>query len=136
FRHFPSSHVVDLSVGTNTNWECTSVNSVLNRRSFIARTAVAAAAAITMPADMFASSFSNIPIGYTGITWPNSQVEDAIATVAKLGFYGFETFGDVLTQWEGKGGLAPVLEKNHLPLISGYCTLNLTDASRRQETMG
>src|SRR5947209_14291999 len=88
-----------------------------------------------MPGEMFAANVSNIPIGYTGITWPNSQVEDAISTCAKLGFYGFETFGDVLVQWEGKGGLAPVLQRNNLPLISSYCTLNLTDGTRRQETI-
>jgi inosose dehydratase len=121
--------------GEIPNRECTSVNSILSRRSFVARTAVVAAASATMPGTMFASALSNIPIGYTGITWPNSQVDDAIATCAKLGFYGFETFGDVLVQWESKGGLAPVLQRNQIPLISGYCTLNLTDAARRQETM-
>jgi inosose dehydratase len=112
------------------------VNSILSRRTFIARTALGAAAAAAMPASLFAAAkFRDIPIGYTGITWPNSQVADAIATVSKLGFYGFETFGDVLVQWEDKGGLAPVLKQNHIPLISGYCTLNLTDPSKRQETL-
>jgi inosose dehydratase len=76
-----------------------------------------------------------MPIGYTGITWSNTQVEEAIIAVSKLGFYGFETFGDNLVQWETKGGLAPVLSRNHIPLISGYCTLNLTDQTRRQETI-
>jgi len=111
------------------------VNPTQNRRNFLARAAVAAVASATMPETMFASPLSKIPIGYTGITWPNSQVDDAIATCAKLGFYGFETFGDVLVQWESRGGLAPVLQRNHLPLISGYCTLNLTDPTRRQETI-
>jgi len=111
------------------------MNVTLSRRSFLARTAVAAVASATLSRSAFASPLSNIPIGYTGITWPNSQVEDAIATCAKLGFYGFETFGDVLTQWESKGGLGPVLQQHKLPLISGYCTLNLTDASRRPETI-
>lgn len=110
------------------------MNSILNRRSFIARSA-AVAASFAIPREMFAANLSDIPIGYTGITWPNSQVEDAITTVGKLGFYGFETFGDVLVQWENKGGLGAVLERNHLPLISGYCTLNLTDPTRRQETI-
>ena len=76
-----------------------------------------------------------MPIGYTGITWSNTQVEEAIVAVSKLGFYGFETFGDNLVLWETKGGLAPVLSRNHLPLISAYCTLNLTDQTRRQETI-
>lgn len=111
------------------------MNSVLSRRTFLAHTVVGAAAAAAMPESLFASPSRNLQIGYTGITWPNSQIEDAIGTCAKLGFYGFETFGDVLVQWESKGGLEPVLSRNHIPLISGYCTLNLTDASRRQETI-
>jgi len=97
--------------------------------------AMGSAAAAILPDSLMGASFTNLPIGYTGITWPNAQVEDAIATCSKLGFYGFETFGDVLAQWESKGGLRPVLEKNHLPLISAYCTLNLTDSARRQETV-
>jgi inosose dehydratase len=102
----------------------------------LTRTLVGAAAAVAMPRSLFAApAFSNMPIGYTGITWSNTQVEDAIVTVSKLGFYGFETFGDNLVQWETKGGLLPVLSRNHLPLISGYCTLNLTDQTRRQETI-
>jgi inosose dehydratase len=111
------------------------VSSVLSRRSFINRTVVGAAAAATLPEYLFAAASRNIPIGYTGITWSNAQVEDAIITVAKLGFYGFETFGDNLVQWEAKGGLKPVLVRNNIPLISGYCTLNLTDATKRQETI-
>jgi inosose dehydratase len=112
------------------------VNSVISRRTFLARTAVGAAAAVAMPRSLFASpAFRDIPIGYTGITWSNTQVEEAIVAVSKLGFYGFETFGDNLVQWETKGGLAPVLTKNNIPLISGYCTLNLTDATKRQETI-
>jgi inosose dehydratase len=76
----------------------------------------------------------NIQIGHTGITWPN-DVAQAVADTGDLGFYGFETFGDVLTKWESQGGLGPMLEQHHLPLISGYCTLNLTDSSRRKDEM-
>ncbi|MBS1801513.1 MAG: TIM barrel protein [Acidobacteria bacterium] len=72
-------------------------------------------------------------VGYTGITWRNDQVDLAIQSVSSLGFYGFETFGDVLSHWQSKGGLEAVLEKNRLPLISGYCTMNLTEPSRKAD---
>jgi inosose dehydratase len=111
------------------------VNSVLSRRTFLTRTVVGAATTAAIPAYLFAAPSRKIQIGYTGITWSNAEVEDAIATCSKLGFYGFETFGDNLEKWEAKGGLQPVLSRNKLPLISGYCTLNLTDGSRRQETI-
>jgi inosose dehydratase len=65
---------------------------------------------------------------------PN-DVPQAITDIGNLGFYGFETFGDVLTKWESRGGLASMLAQHHLPLISGYCTLNLTDAGKRKDEM-
>jgi inosose dehydratase len=111
------------------------VNSILSRRTFLTRTVIGAATTAAIPGYLFAAPSRKIQIGYTGITWSNADVEDAIATCAKLGFYGFETFGDNLVQWESKGGLKQVLDRNKLPLISGYCTLNLTDASRRKDTI-
>jgi inosose dehydratase len=100
-----------------------------HRRAFL-RLAVAGAASATLPA--FAKKKRNIEIGHTGITWPN-DVAQAITDVGNLGFDGFETFGDVLTKAESQGGLQAQLEQHHLPLISGYCTLNLTDASKRKD---
>lgn len=107
-------------------------------RRHLLGTLASAATATAMPRLLSAAQprFARMPIGYTGITWMNAQVEDAIATCAKLGFYGFETFGDVLDKWEAKGGLKPVLEKHGIPLVSGYCTLNLTDKEKRAETLG
>ena len=112
------------------------MQSAMTRRRILGGLACAATAA-TMPAEMFAADprFAHMPIGYTGITWMNAQVEDAIATCAKLGFFGFETFGDVLEKWEANGGLKPVLQKNGIPLVSAYCTLNLTDKDKRAETL-
>ena len=91
-----------------------------------------------MPRSLFASpAFSNtLPIGYTGITWSSTpRLKTRSSQSRNWSFYGFETFGDNLVQWETKGGLAPVLSRNNIPLISGYCTLNLTDATKRQETI-
>jgi inosose dehydratase len=88
------------------------------------------AANAVLPA--FASKKRDIEVGHTGITWLNGPVQ-AITDTANLGFYGFETFGDVLTKWESQGGLEPDLEQHHLPLISAYCTLNLTDSTRRKD---
>lgn len=91
-------------------------------------------AASAVPAALAGKKKTNIHIGHTGITWPN-DIAQAISDTGNLGFYGFETFGDVLTKWEAQGGLQPMLDQHHLPLISGYCTLNLTDPTKRQEQM-
>ena len=108
------------------------MNRSITRRAFAIRSALGLAAT-AIPGALHSQEIRTIPIGYTGITWPNAQVEDAIAALGKLGFYGFETFGDVLNTWEAKGGLEHALEGNHLPLISAYCTLNLTDSTRRTD---
>ena len=112
------------------------MQSAITRRRLLGTMACAATAAVIQPAMLAAEPrFARMPIGYTGITWMNGQVEDAIATCAKLGFYGFETFGDVLDKWEANGGLRPVLQKNRIPLVSAYCTLNLTEKEKRAETL-
>jgi inosose dehydratase len=75
----------------------------------------------------------DLQIGHTGITWPS--VEQAVKDVGELRFYGFETFGGALEEWEPKGGLRILLEKKRLPLISVYCSFNLTDSSRQKEAV-
>src|SRR5215469_322046 len=100
---------------------------MMTRRRFLSSAALVSAGAAAYP--MFAAKAKKrkLQVGHTGITWRNTQVEDAVAGIASLGFYGFETFGDNLIQWDSKGGLLPLLQKNNLALISGYCTINLTE---------
>lgn len=107
----------------------------ITRRGFVSGVLMAAAGALVPP--MFAAKAKKrkLNIGHTGITWPNDQVAEAVADTASLGFYGFETFGDNLIKWEDKGGLGPVLEKSNLALISGYCSINLTDPAQRAAEM-
>jgi inosose dehydratase len=75
-----------------------------------------------------------LKIGHTGITWgyANQNAEQAIKDIASLGYYGFESFGNVIEGWEAQGGLGRVLDENKLPLISAYCGVNLTDAAQRK----
>lgn len=111
------------------------MNQILSRRTFLTRSALAAGAFATRPAFAVQGKKRNIPVGHTGITWRNSDVDQAIPSLSSLGFYGFETFGEVLAKAEDQGGLKPVLEQNHIPLISGYCTINLTDSTKKQDEL-
>jgi inosose dehydratase len=70
--------------------------------------------------------------GHTGITWGN-DIPQAIEDCGRLGFHGFETFGQVIESWESKGGLGPLLEQNNLPLISAYCSFNMVDPLKRKD---
>ncbi|MEO8483445.1 MAG: sugar phosphate isomerase/epimerase [Acidobacteriota bacterium] len=74
-------------------------------------------------------------IGHTGITWgfAPKDAEQAIKDVASLGYYGYESFGNVLESWEATGGLNVLLDAQHLPLRSAYCPLNLTDTTKRTD---
>jgi inosose dehydratase len=70
-----------------------------------------------------------LKIGHTGITWRGPEA--AISDIASLGYYGFEPFGNVLEQWETRGGMGAPLEQAKLPLISAYCGTNLSDPAQR-----
>jgi inosose dehydratase len=105
------------------------MSTTLNRREF-----AQAAAGLGLWATLLKGAAARtIRIGHTGITWSNNQIDQAVRDIAGLGFYGLETFGNVLESWEARGGLGPILEQNKLPLISAYCSANLTDPARRNE---
>ena len=111
------------------------MKQIISRRE-AAKTLAACTAAVAMPSSLFAARERKIKIGHTGITWQNKDIAQAIADVSSLGFYGFETFGEVFDAWEGKpGGLGAVLEAHNLPLISAYCNVNLTDPDRRKDNL-
>ncbi len=105
------------------------------RREFLARIAATAAAACAGNGTGRAQQPRRLHVGHTGITWgyqPDNAAR-AIPDVASLGYWGYETFGEILEAWEPKGGLDRVLQENKLPLISAYCNVNLTDPSKRAD---
>src|SRR5215469_3515176 len=75
-----------------------------------------------------------LKIGHTGITWSNDS-EAAIKDIASLGYYGFETFGNVLEKWETQGGLRRVLDAHNLPLTSAYCSFDMMDPAKRKDEL-
>ena len=78
-----------------------------------------------------------LKIGHTGITWgfKPEDAAQAIPDVARLGYHGYESFGNVLEAWEPKGGLGQVLEANKLQLISAYCNFNQLDPAKRKDEL-
>lgn len=106
----------------------------MNRRDF-SKTLALGLGAISMPGVLAQSTSRRLRVGHTGITWGFAprDAEQAIKDVASLGYYGYESFGNVLESWEATGGLNAVLDAQHLPLRSAYCSLNLTDATKRTD---
>jgi inosose dehydratase len=119
---------------------------MITRRAFIPLSAVPFA----LPA--FGTGKLTSHIGHTGLTWiplgapagkapaippmvDPQYVEAAISDIAALGFYGVELFGNQIEALEARGGIGALLEKHHLPLISAYCSTNLSDPAARRDAI-
>ena len=73
-----------------------------------------------------------IKIGHTGITWPSALVDDAIRSIAELGYHGIELFGhDIESLETSDRSLAQVLEETGVPYVSSYCSAPLVDPDQR-----
>jgi inosose dehydratase len=107
---------------------------VPTRRDFALRLAAGAACATFATREILSAAPQTLKIGHTGITWGN-DMETAIADVSRLGFHGFETFGNTLEAWEQKGGLRRILDERKLPLVSAYCSFNMVDPTKRAEEL-
>jgi inosose dehydratase len=120
---------------------------MINRRVFSG----AISAALFGPSAISAGKLS-LHIGHTGLTWiplggritPSpainpmvdpQYVEAAIRDIAALGFYGIELFGNQIEAMEAQGGVGALLEKHNLPLISAYCSTNLSDPAARKDAI-
>jgi sugar phosphate isomerase/epimerase len=66
-------------------------------------------------------------------TFPRSPetLEAAVRDMSELGYKGFETFGEVVEDWDKKGTLEKLIAQYKIPLISAYSTLNVIDPSVR-----
>lgn len=112
----------------------------LSRRDF-AKALALGVVAVSLPGcsarasetSMGATAQRRLLVGHTGITWGFSadNAQTAIQDVGSLAYHSFESFGNVLEQWEPRGGLGQVLQANNLALRAAYCPVNLTNASVR-----
>jgi len=111
--------------------------TTLNRRDFSKSLAISLSAAVP---SLRAADPRKIKIGYTCLIWnaaPRSpeNLEAAVKDVSSLGFHKFETFVEVLENWDVKGELGNLIERYKVPLTSGYFTTNVTDPAKRKETL-
>ena len=132
----------------------------MNRRDFGKAVALGVAAK-ALPA----WAARDLKIGHTGITWVNfgppaaaakppagaqgkakapagggnrvdpEGLETTFREIGGLGFYSIELFSWQIQGMEEHGGLAPLIEKYKLPLMSAYGGPNLLDPTRRRENI-
>jgi inosose dehydratase len=99
----------------------------------------ATASAATQPAAASQSSpAKQLRIGCTSLVWgvfPRAPepLETAVRDMSELGYKGFETFGQVLEDWDQKGTLERLISQYKIPLVSAYAPLNVIDPSVRRD---
>src|SRR3954463_1816611 len=94
-------------------------------------------------ASLYAATPRNLKIGHTCITWGTfprgpeafATLEPAVKDIAALGYNGFETFPEILEDWDKRDALKPLLEKYKLPVTSGYIRINVTDPTKAKESL-
>jgi len=111
---------------------------MINRRHLLTNAMATAATLAVAPAALSRDDKAKPRlrrIGHTGITWGYSadDAPNAIRDVGELGFWGFESFGNVLEAWEERGGLQLMLQDHQLPLVAAYCPMNLSDPAKRSD---
>jgi inosose dehydratase len=84
------------------------------------------------------SPAKQLRIGCTALVWnsvPRSpeNLEPAVKDMAELGYKGFETFGEVIEDWDNKGTLEKLIAQHRIPLISAYSTLDVINPAARKD---
>jgi inosose dehydratase len=107
-----------------------------SRREFIKLGGMAGAAALMAPNFAFEEAKKRkFKIGSTFILWgysPNN-LEASLKDMAALGYHSFETFGQVIEEWENnRGGFGQVVQKYGVPIVSAFCMTDVLDPSKRK----
>jgi inosose dehydratase len=132
----------------------------IDRRDFLKAAGLGAGLSTALPGS--AQRKRNLKIGHTGITWmappaprpavadgaqpagrgpagprrvDSAWIEQIFKDVSSLGFCGLELFSFQIEGMEANGGLAPLIEKYNLPMISAYGGPNLLDPTHRQDSI-
>jgi len=103
----------------------------INRRSFIQSLTVGALSlGFTRPKET-----RHLKVGHTGITWyyKPTDAPRAIKDCGTLGYWGFESFGNILQYWESRGGLQSLFRQYNIPLYSAYCPYDMIHPSKLQD---
>jgi inosose dehydratase len=119
-------------------------DTMLKRREVMKSLALTLGAACVNLPDAFAKgpSARNIKIGHTCITWSTFPAKPgthddtlnlALKDISAEGFWYFETFPQVLDDWDQRGLLAPLIAQYGVPLLSAYMAVDVLDRSKRKE---
>jgi inosose dehydratase len=118
------------------------MNRSITRRDFTKAVAAGLGTAAVAALQGQGTERRRLKIGHTCITWGTFPRPEAIATlepalqdIAAQGFWGFETFPQVLAHWDAQGTLSGLIDRYKVPLTSAYLTVNVTDPAKRKDTL-
>ncbi|HEY5368065.1 MAG TPA: TIM barrel protein [Hanamia sp.] len=114
-------------------------NSTITRRRFLQISGLGATA-MMLPGMAWSENIRKLDIktGATFILWGYGAdaLEPALKDISKLGFHGFETFGQVIEEWENnRGGFGEVVSKYGVPLISAFCSGDVINPAKREDEL-
>jgi inosose dehydratase len=136
------------------------MSTKIERRDFLK--AAGLSAGLASPWASLAQRKRNVKIGHTGITWvappaprppvtnqapppgrgtsgprhvDSAYIDQIFKDISSLGFYGLELFSWQIQGMEENGGMAPLIEKYKLPLISAYGGPDLLDPTQRRDSI-
>jgi inosose dehydratase len=110
--------------------------NILNRRDFVRMAGMGSIAALLAPTLGFCAAAKKFDIGATFILWGYGpdNLEPALRDIARLGYHSFETFGQVIEDWEhNRGGFKELVAKYGVPIISAFCMTDVLDPLKRKE---
>lgn len=93
-------------------------------------------ASLISPSWAFSKAALKFDIGATFILWGygSDDLEASLRDMARLGYHSFETFGQVIEDWEvNRGGFSEIVEKHGVPIVSAFCMTDVLDPSKRKE---
>jgi len=110
-----------------------------NRREFVKLAGMAGAGALIAPNFAFEEAKKRkFKIGSTFILWGYGadNLEPALKDISSLGYHAFETFGQVIEEWEkNRGGFGQVVQKHGVPIVSAFCTCDVLDPSKTKDEL-
>jgi len=108
----------------------------VSRRDFVQTLGIGAVSAGVLTS----APTRKLKIGHTCITWgsfprpgDDMTLESALKDIGAQGFWSFETFPELIENWDQRRLLRALIDKHQVPLRSGYITGNLTEPAKRKE---
>ena len=111
-----------------------------SRRDFVKKAGIGGLSLLALPhlSCLSESLKKKFDIGATFILWGYGpdNLEPALNDLSKLGYHSFETFGNVIQDYEeNRGGLESLIAKTGLPITSAFCMTDVLNPSKKNEEL-